>query len=111
MADISKLEQQAENKQKDSDIIKAWNFSKMVAINIGSVTLSKNDVLAIDGFINRQNAEIENLRKEKDNLIKTYKECMTEAIKDFAERLCKDRVSNDPVVIAVKVELKEMVGE
>lgn len=34
-----------------------------------------------------------------------------EAVKEFAERLCEDRVSNDPVVIAVKVELKEMVGE
>lgn len=33
-----------------------------------------------------------------------------EAVKEFAERLCADRVSNDPVVIAVKVELKEMVG-
>ena len=31
-----------------------------------------------------------------------------EAIKEFAERLCEGRVSNDPVVIAVKVELKEM---
>lgn len=31
-----------------------------------------------------------------------------EAIKEFSERLCKDRVLNDPVVIAVKVELKEM---
>lgn len=33
------------------------------------------------------------------------------AIKEFAERLCADRVSNDPVVIAVKAELKEMVGD
>ena len=32
----------------------------------------------------------------------------SEAYRDFAERLCKDRVSNDPVVIAVKVELKEL---
>jgi hypothetical protein len=31
-----------------------------------------------------------------------------EAVKEFAERLCADRVSNDPVVIAVKAELKEM---
>lgn len=34
------------------------------------------------------------------------KELKTEAIKEFAERVCKDRVSNDPVVIAVKTELK-----
>ena len=29
-------------------------------------------------------------------------------VKDLAERLCEGRVSNDPVVIAVKVELQEM---
>ena len=34
-----------------------------------------------------------------------------EAVKEFAERLCEGRVSNDPVVIAVKYELKEMEGK
>ena len=34
-----------------------------------------------------------------------------EGFKELAERLCEDRLSNDPVVIAVKCELKEMVGE
>ena len=33
----------------------------------------------------------------------------SEAVKEFAERLCVCRVSNDPVVIVVKAELKEMV--
>ena len=46
----------------DNEFRDSWNFSKMVAINIGSVTLSKEDVLAIDGFINRQKAEIESLK-------------------------------------------------
>ena len=32
----------------------------------------------------------------------------TKAVKDFADRLCQDRVSNDSVVIAVKSKLKEM---
>lgn len=32
-------------------------------------------------------------------------------IVDLTERLCEGRVSNDPVVIAVKFELKEMTGE
>jgi hypothetical protein len=50
------------------EISAAWNFSKMVAINIGSVTLSKEDVLAIDDFINRQKAEIERLTE----IIKSY---------------------------------------
>ncbi len=39
------------------------------------------------------------------------KDVRTEAIKEFADKLCEGRVSNDPVVIAVKVELKEMAGE
>ena len=31
-----------------------------------------------------------------------------EAYKEFAERLCEDRVANDPVVIAAKCLLKEL---
>lgn len=78
--------------------------------------------------INRQKAEIERLNKElvKNKADNRYiqrlealfkcasmglKTAKTEAIKEFAERLCEDRVSNDPVVIAVKVELKAMVGD
>ena len=67
-------------------------------------------------LINRQKAEIERLKSYKnlyedlkaENLetIKAIKNCKAEAIREFAERLCKGRVSNDPVVIAVKVELK-----
>jgi hypothetical protein len=53
--------------------------------------------------------------KELQAEIEEYKyaleEIKAEAIKEFAERLCEGRVSNDPVVIAVKVELKEMVGD
>ena len=90
-------------------------------------------------LINRQKAEIERLKEPKmlianievsedvlEKLINQKvisiandkadvnflcdKHIRTEAIKEFAERLCKDRVSNDPVVIAVKVEL-EMAGD
>lgn len=35
----------------------------------------------------------------------------SEAVKEFVERLCEDRVSNNPVVIAAKCLEKEMVGE
>lgn len=62
---------------------------------------------------NRQQAEIERLKKETEyfaDIGKMYSEVRAEAVKEFAERLCKDRVSNDPVVIAVKVEL-EMMGK
>jgi hypothetical protein len=59
--------------------------------------------------IEKQDAEIERLKKENHqfaDLGKTYSEVRAEAIKEFAERLCEGRVSNDPVVIAVKTELK-----
>lgn len=39
---------------------------------------------------------------------KTIESIKTEAYKEFADRLCEGRVSNDPVVIAVKVELSEL---
>ena len=84
---------------------------------------------AID-LINRQKAEIEDLETEIDNPYEQAKAdilgnmadggvschwCIEKhranAIKEFAERLCDDRISNDPVVIAVKAELKEMVGD
>ena len=68
---------------------------------------------------NHQQAEIERLSKKNEELAEIlsdtirirYAEAKAEATKEFAERLCEGRVSNDPVVIAVKVELKEMVGD
>lgn len=78
-------------------------------------------ILAVQ-TINSQKAEIEMLKEQRDeihedvliaeeyawNLRKKLKTAKSEAYKEFAERLCKDRVSNDPVVIAVKVELEEL---
>ena len=40
-----------------------------------------------------------------------YKNGYEAGVKEFAERLCEGRVSNDPVVIAVKVELKELIDK
>jgi len=88
-------------------------------------------ILKAEEEINRQKAEIERLKEfinsggtNLKNMFrnakiepigeihfKTEKDVKAEATKEFAERLCKDRVSNDPVVIAVKCELKEMVGD
>lgn len=66
-------------------------------------------------LINRQKAEIKKLQKEKDSklvmcIANDKDKIKSEAIKEFAERLCKGRVSNDPVVIAVQAELKDMDG-
>ena len=35
-------------------------------------------------------------------------EIKAETIKEFAKKLCENRVAKDPVVIAVNVELKQM---
>ena len=60
-------------------------------------------------LINRQKAEIERLQKQLDDKCdRCIAKDRAEAITEFAERLCEDRVSNDPVVIAVKTELKMM---
>ena len=44
-------------------------------------------------------------------VLKCSDEAQAEAVKEFAERLCEGKLSNDPVVIAVKCELKEMAGD
>lgn len=62
-----------------------------------------------------QQAEIERLKEEKDNLIKAYKECMTEAINDFASRVEKRCIKCGIYPAFVKRQLEyvkeEMVGE
>lgn len=70
------------------------------------------------GVIKRQDAKIERLKgiiDRQSDVISEQKEKIeriyAEAVKEFAERLCKDRVSNDPVVIAVKVELETAGAE
>ena len=62
-------------------------------------------------LINRQKAEIERLEKANERFAKDfdsyYATVKSQAAKEFAERLCEGRLSNDPVVIAAKVELDE----
>ena len=90
-------------------------------------------------LINRQREEIERLEREIEDLestqeitpeakylvdtkadkvislmneiIKSQDQIKSEAIKEFAERLCEGRVSNDIVVIATQALLKEMTKE
>ena len=95
-------------------------------------------VSGIFDLINRQMAEIENLKLElkvmrgaansyklelerkEDELHRAKVEiskhfdymdsAANETIKEFAERLCEGRVENDPVVIATKAELDYVLG-
>ena len=76
---------------------------------IECITTEENTLLlATLALINRQKAEIERLTTMHSEMCIGMKRLKSEAYREFAERLCKDRVSNDPVVIAVKVELKEL---
>lgn len=74
--------------------------------------LEKRDILDL---INRQKTEIERLQKAIKvqeimigNQPLKLQSASNGAYKEFAERLCEGRVPNDPVVIAVKCELKAM---
>jgi hypothetical protein len=105
---------------KDSDIIKALECcakltcSECPYYEKRHIRCRELRKLALD-LINRQKAEIEELRKEKDNLIKTYKECMTEAIKDFIAEFERRCIEGGIYPAFVKRQLEhvkeEMVGE
>lgn len=66
-------------------------------------------------LINRQKAEIKELKEkyavDLQQMESEYYYIKAEAYKEFAERLCEGKVSNDKTVIEAKVLLKEMVGE
>ena len=105
----------------DKAIIKALEDRMSCGKWIGKGYLDKEDFLILKNaldLINRQKEKLEisktklfeqQLKKELHRL--TVEEIKAEAIKAFAERLCEDRVPNDPVVIAVKTEMKFMIGE
>ena len=69
----------------------------------------KNEILLKE--IEKLKIENQSLRAAANSYKIHYNKARTEAVKDFAEILCKDRISNDPVVIAVKIELKEWLGD
>lgn len=98
----------------DNEIIKelqsASEWFKIHGSNTNTAIIGICD-RAVD-LINRQKAEIERLTKANERFAEEfdayYASVKCKAYKEFAERLCEGRVSNDPVVIAVKVELAEI---
>ena len=109
----------------DNEIRDGWNFSKMVAINIGSVTLSKEDVLAIDDLMNRQKAEIERLQTATDEAVGCFHrmeslyhiKCMelkvakAEAVKEFAEQVIDLIYEADDVNPVTEWKIDNLVKE
>ena len=113
----------------DNEIIKAFehyvNFECALCQFKTDTGCNEDCLDNVLDLINRQKAEIEMLQGEIDKQYETAEanvraeiadggtschwcegKVKAEAIKAFAEGLCADRVSNDPVVIAVKTELK-----
>lgn len=84
------------------DLIKRQQEMIEAIIN-GQETLSKALVT--------KDAEIERLEAEKDNLIRTYKECMTDAIKEFAEEFEKRCIASGIYSAITKNILKNLVKE
>ena len=77
--------------------------------NVKWCNLSQTDkdcIKAVFELAEQQQAEIERLQTEKDNLIKTYKECATEVIKDFLYRL-----KSIPNIVVYKREIDAIAEE
>lgn len=67
-------------------------------------------------LIKRQQAEIDKLKTEKDNLIKTYAECQIDFLKVFVEKLnsgfLRDHIYNGSYVLGlIEAIAKGMVGD
>lgn len=109
-------------KPKDNPerLSKCINLYCQNAINLIKRLKEENEGLASlcvakDVIINDQNSEIKKLKEISilngfKVVNRERKLIRAEATKDLAERLCKGRVSNDPIVIAVKAELKIIEG-
>ena len=112
---------------KDEDIIKALECLVGDSISCQSCAYDPSeyprckencakDAIAL---INRQKAEIERLQTEKDNLIRTYKECALEVVKEFADRLKEEAIPAEigkytyDIVTTKCIDnlVKEMVGD
>ena len=81
----------------------------------------KQVLIGAKALINRLQAENERLKEENEiksnaranifEITSAYEKGKFEAYKEFAERLCEGRVSNDNTVILAKCLLKELVGD
>ena len=104
-------------------------LNKQVAEQKAEIEKLEIELKAMRGAANSYKAEVERFKGlQKDGFFNLLGNCLvysknlkdyndmrkglkSEAIKEFAEMLCDGRVSNDPVVIAVKTELKMTEGK
>ena len=94
---------------KCDDLVKLQAAEMLKDFKVENENL-KERAIPTSGFINLLNgAHVYTKTLEEYNEFR--KSIKSSVINEFAERLCDGRVSNDPVVISVKAELKEVVGE
>jgi hypothetical protein len=105
-----------EETMTDNEIIKALEYCSCKGISLCDKCpyIRKCGKLSGDalGLITRQQARIGRVDDElavTRLLVLHYKLKYDKAIKEFAERLCDGRVSNDPIVIATRCLVKEMM--
>ena len=77
-----------------------------------------SNLTSLQNDLTSAKAENEQLTKDKESLAYSLANAVgqkmtakAEAYKEFADRLCEDRVANDPVVISAKCLLKELTNE
>ena len=99
--------------------LRAMNCSPKVAMAFSAdfINRQKAEIESMQGVIDELWTTGERLKAEKDNLIRTYKECALEVVKEFAERL-KAVAEYDDVCEEYSLHpsdignlVKEMVGE
>ena len=115
------------------EALELLEFCKSIARSGENVLLTPDTIFSIDKIIKskdkqieavklmhindvkKKDAEIERLQKAikvQDIMIEQQdykiKKAKSEAREEFAEKICAGRLGNDPLVIAVKAELKEM---
>jgi septal ring factor EnvC (AmiA/AmiB activator) len=106
----------------EKDAIDLINRQKAeISALTSAVDNSTQEFLKLHDKYQDQKAEIERLNAEKYNLIKTYKFCMVEAIKEFAKKLGSyeevvTTLKDGKNIVAIDVHhihrlVKEMTGE
>ena len=101
-----------------NEIEKAKKFLKTAKDLEANATIDRQTVVAILEYIKELETEIDKLNIKIDVLGYGLKRATERensesinAVKEFANNICENRVLNDPVIIAVKSELKKIVGD
>lgn len=97
------------NRNYDTDIVlDLINRQKSEIERLGNALLALMNYLNIIGC---DKSDVSFIKIATDLNKQIRADIKSQSVKDFVERLCEGKVSNDKTVIEAKVLLKEMVGE